>query len=107
MPGGDRIPIARNGFEAEAGRAVTLGIRPEHLILAEAGDGIAHLTVDLVEQLGADTLVHGHFGDDRTDLTTRLHGVWTLSQGEALPLAVEPESLHFFDPESGARLRGA
>ena len=107
LPVGDRIPIAENGFEAEGGRAVTLGIRPEDLVRVEDGDGIAQLTVDLVEHLGADTLVHGHFGNDRTVLTTRLQGVWRLGQGEALRLAVRPERLHLFDAESGRRLHGA
>ena len=56
------------------------------------------------EQLGADTLVHGRFGADRTDLTVRLSGIRHLKHGEALPLQVSPRHLHLFDPESGARL---
>lgn len=46
-----------------AGREVTLGIRPEHL--APSTDGRPHMTVtvELVETLGADTLVHGNIGE--------------------------------------------
>ncbi|MDP6707884.1 MAG: sn-glycerol-3-phosphate import ATP-binding protein UgpC [Alphaproteobacteria bacterium] len=106
LPSGDRIAVQASGLAGEAGRAVTLGIRPEHLVDSGEGDGVAHLTVDLVEQLGADTLVHGHFGDDRTDLTTRLHGIRTFEQGQNLPLAVAAKHLHLFDPESGSRLEG-
>src|SRR5512143_2563038 len=43
---------------AEAGRAVTVGIRPEHVIPGSESDGLFSATVELVEHLGADTLVH-------------------------------------------------
>jgi sn-glycerol 3-phosphate transport system ATP-binding protein len=106
LPGGDRLGLAAGQGAQAAGTAVTLGIRPEHLELAESGNGLAHLNVEVIEQLGADTLIHGHFGDDRTDLTLRLQGTVGLSPGEVLPLRVTPEHLHLFDPETGARLSG-
>ncbi len=58
----------------------------------------------MVEQLGADTLIHGHFGSDRTDLRVRLRGTVNLKPDEVLPLRVGPEHLHLFDPAGGARL---
>ena len=106
LPGGDRLALADGALAGQAGRQVTLGIRPEHLEAAD-GEANAQLTVELVEQLGADTLVHGHFGSDRTDLTARLPGVKHLGAGEILPLSVMPEHLHLFDAETGARLDGA
>ena len=95
-----------------AGRAVTLGIRPEHLELVGDGNGngngngLAHLSAQVIEQLGADTVIHGHFGNDRADLTVRLQGTVRLAPGEMLALYVAPEHLHLFDPETGARLGG-
>ena len=65
------------------------------------------LVGQVVEQLGADTLIHGHLGSDRTDLTVRLSGTAVLAPDEVLPLHVAPEHLHLFDPESGGRLDGA
>jgi sn-glycerol 3-phosphate transport system ATP-binding protein len=106
LPGGDSLPLASGGMPSEAGRAVTLGIRPEHLEMAGEGNGIAHLNIDVVEQLGADTLVHGHFGSDRTDLTVRLLGIQSFGPGETLPFTVDPEHLHLFDAESGKRIGG-
>src|SRR4051812_46928732 len=44
--------------KAETGRAVTVGIRPEHLHPTGEADGSVSGTVEMVEQLGADTLVH-------------------------------------------------
>jgi len=107
LPGGDRLPLAGNGFAGEGGRRITLGIRPEHLEDAATATPTCHLAVDLVEQLGADTLVHGHFGDDRSELTARLRGIRTLPRGETLRLAVAAEHLHLFDRENGRRLDGA
>ncbi len=106
LPGGDCLALANGALAGQGGRQVTLGIRPEHLEAADEGAGVAHLTVEVVEQLGADTLVHGHFGSDRTDLTVRLPGVSGLKAGEVLPIAVAPTHLHLFDPDSGARLDG-
>ena len=102
LPGGERLAFTGPSANIEAGRPVTLGLRPEHL--QQAADGVAHLHVDVVEHLGADTIVHGHFGTSRTDLTVRLPGVRHLQSGESLALTVEPAHVHLFDAESGARL---
>ncbi len=106
LPGGDSFALPAGRFAGQGGREVMLGIRPEHLELAGAGDGVAHLAVSVTEQLGADTLIHGHLGSDRTDLTVRVQGTMNPREGEVLPLHVAPEHLHLFDPASGARLGG-
>ena len=62
------------------------------------------LAMDVVEQLGADTIVHGHFGTSSTDLTVRLPGVRHLQPGEVLPLSVKSDHVHLFDAENGVRL---
>jgi sn-glycerol 3-phosphate transport system ATP-binding protein len=106
LPGGESLPLADGGLSSQAGRSVTLGIRPEHLDMAGSEAGVAHLTVDLVEQLGADTLVHGHFGGERSDLTVRLSGIQSMTSGELLAFNVAPGHLHLFDQDSGVRLDG-
>ena len=107
LPGGDSLALGDGALRAPASAAVTLGIRPEHVSLAEGRDAAVRLTVDVVEQLGADTLVHGHFGADRTDLTVRLGGTQRLAAGAVLSVCVAPERLHMFDPGTGRRLEGA
>lgn len=89
---------------AWASRAVTLGIRPEHFQLAEPSCATVHLHVDLVEELGADTLVHGHLGSVATPLIVRLPGISKVYAGETLPLSVAPQYLHLFDPANERRL---
>src|SRR5215212_6296030 len=42
------------------GRALLFGIRPEHLEPCAESEALLQLEVDLIEPLGADTLVYGH-----------------------------------------------
>ncbi|MEQ8584524.1 MAG: sn-glycerol-3-phosphate import ATP-binding protein UgpC [Thalassobaculaceae bacterium] len=85
-----------------AGRPVTVGVRPEHLTPAAGGTGMT-LRLDLVEQLGADTLLHGHLdGDGRRLVTVRLAGHFAPGQ-DAVQVAAT-DAVHLFDPESGKRV---
>lgn len=102
LPSGDELPV--HCPAAWASRAVILGIRPEHFQLAEPGLAAVHFQVDLVEELGADTLVHGHLGSIPTPLTVRLPGINKVRAGEILPLTVTPQHLHLFDPATEQRL---
>jgi sn-glycerol 3-phosphate transport system ATP-binding protein len=104
LPGGERLPLPDGTASSLRGRLLTLGIRPEHLEVAEEARGVAHLRVDVVEQLGADTLVHGHFGTNRINLTVRLPGVKHYKAGDVLPLSVEARHLHLFDADTGQRV---
>ncbi|MBW6396306.1 sn-glycerol-3-phosphate ABC transporter ATP-binding protein UgpC [Roseomonas sp. HJA6] len=85
---------ARPGGE---GRAVILGIRPEHLMPDAAGLAV---TIDLAEPLGSETVVHGRLRDG-TALTARLPG--GIPQ-EPLILAPDLAALHVFDAADGKRL---
>jgi sn-glycerol 3-phosphate transport system ATP-binding protein len=86
----------------EAGRAVTVGLRPEHLEMAN--DGPLPLTVELLERLGADTIVHGRLGGDGVILTARAAGTINPPLGEVLRFAARPEHIHLFDQATGARI---
>ncbi len=97
---GDLV-LAPDGRTGEPGRNVTIGMRPENLELA--GDGPILLKTELLERLGADTIVHGRLGDG-TALTARTPGALALRLGETVRLAIAPEHIHLFDAESGQRL---
>ena len=88
------------------GHAVLVGLRPEHLELAE--DGALPLTVELLERLGADTIVHGKLGGPTDNgsivVTARAPGTINPPLGETLRFAVRPEHVHLFDAETGKRL---
>ncbi len=74
---------------------VRLGIRPEHLLPADSG---LPLEVDLVEPLGAETLMHGTLAG--APVTLRL------AAGAAVPakVALPPEHVHLYDVRTGRRL---
>jgi len=58
--------IAINGSsEAQAGRDVIVGIRPEHVTLSQEGpSSTLPITLDLVEPLGSEALLHARHGED-------------------------------------------
>ncbi len=101
--GGGRLPLD-SAVPPLGNREVKLGIRPEHCLVAHDGQGTLALKVDVVEALGADTLVHGQLVDAGHDLTVRLPGSMAVAEGDVLRLAVSGADLHLFDPASGQRL---
>jgi sn-glycerol 3-phosphate transport system ATP-binding protein len=107
--GGGRIVLADGGAvghaggTAAAGRGVTVGIRPEHLEPCGEAEAMFAATVELVEHLGADTLVHLAHGADL--LTARLpHGA-NPGVGSTMFLTAAPGKVYLFDAETGARIR--
>ena len=84
---------------AEGSGAVTVGIRPEDVVLAADGGLLFH--VDLVEELGAHRLLHGRLGDQE----------FTIHVGkdiEAIPgevrVALKADAINLFHPETGKAL---
>jgi sn-glycerol 3-phosphate transport system ATP-binding protein len=86
----------------EPGRPVTVGIRPEHL----APGGGFDIEVELVELLGADTLVYGRLSDGNA-LVIRLPGTQVPKAGDRMPIDAETGAWHLFDTETGKRLGAA
>ncbi len=99
---GVRVPLPGE-LRAGAPDNVTVGIRPEHLVTG-AGDGpVFRFTVETVEALGADSLVHGRF--DSGLLVVRVDGHVTPAPGSTVSVAAMPGKTYFFDTASGKRLR--
>ena len=90
---------------APAGTPVALGIRPEHLL--PAADGPLEFTIEMAEPLGADTLLHGHFGEARELVTVRQGGHVLAKPGEKRRFRADPAHLHLFDSQTGKRLGDA
>ncbi|MEM1288660.1 MAG: sn-glycerol-3-phosphate ABC transporter ATP-binding protein UgpC [Pseudomonadota bacterium] len=78
---------------------IQVGIRPEHLNLAE--DGLP-ARVRVVEPTGSETHVVLQFSEQ--EITTILRDRTSLKPGDTVKLGLAPEHLHYFDPETGARL---
>jgi sn-glycerol 3-phosphate transport system ATP-binding protein len=86
------------------GRKVLFGIRPEHLEPCTESDANLVVEVDLIEPLGADTLVYGRLGGNSgARVAARLHSSVAARTGR-LPLRYQAAHAHCFDAESGARI---
>jgi sn-glycerol 3-phosphate transport system ATP-binding protein len=86
---------------ALAGRAVTLGLRPEAL-LPDVG-GCWTLTLNLLESLGGEMLLHASLGTQSCVLRVAT-SVASWREGETLRVSVPGTALHLFDAASGQRL---
>lgn len=84
---------------------VVLGIRPEHLRLASEGPVTGDhtsvdATVDLVEPLGGEALVHVRSGTH--ELTARTRARELPDVGDRIQLVADGRRVHLFDAGSGA-----
>ncbi|WFU44244.1 sn-glycerol-3-phosphate ABC transporter ATP-binding protein UgpC [Bradyrhizobium sp. CB82] len=93
-------PIKVTTGSLTAGASATLGVRPEHIALADGAADLT-LTIDLVEQLGGDTYFYGS-APGLPQITVRQNGQALLGRGETLPVRFEPTHLHLFDAEGAA-----
>ncbi len=107
--GGSRFTLLAGGTlvsavgGAAAGRAVTVGIRPEHLRAVEANAATLSGPVEMVEQLGADTLIH--VGHGAETIVARMPHEIRHAVGATMHLTADPVRLFLFDTETGARIR--
>ncbi len=87
----------------QAGTKMTLGVRPEHLVLGENGPcRIDGLSVDMVEPMGADSLVW--LGDGSLALGARLTGEQSFERGTTISVTLPVEQLSLFSTDDGNRL---
>ena len=129
LPVGEELLAARPALAGLAGRRVILGIRPEHLedaAVAGAGQGQRlRGTTELTEALGSEIMVHFSIEarpavtdevrelaedagagtpaatEDHATLVGRFNARSRVRPGEAIEVAVDTRSLHFFDAETG------
>ncbi|RUT34792.1 sn-glycerol-3-phosphate ABC transporter ATP-binding protein UgpC [Arsenicitalea aurantiaca] len=95
---GTAIPFS-GGEGLAKDQRVSVGIRPEHLMLAPGG---APSKITLVEPTGPETLLTLEVGHAAVTMVSRERRRFT--EGEIITIAPEPDRLHLFDPETGMRL---
>jgi multiple sugar transport system ATP-binding protein len=86
---GDRVPP--DGF---------VGVRPESVTVRPSGGGVLQGRVELVEALGADTLIYVDVAG--TQLISRQAERTTVHARDPVGLDLDPSALHFFDAQGRA-----
>jgi multiple sugar transport system ATP-binding protein len=123
------LPTAITSAAAESGLSeLVLGIRPEHLHLTSAASGpattpangaatatgpvqatgLGALTgeVILVEELGADALLHVRLPEGGDPVIARAEGRKSPAPGQQVTLTAQTDDVFAFHPQTGARLAG-
>jgi multiple sugar transport system ATP-binding protein len=101
---------------------LVIGIRPEHMHLtdaagtaagsggAQAGSGSNNAVLSgevlLVEELGADALLHVRLAEEGGTVVARTEGRKSPAPGQRVTLRVQPDDIFAFHPATGARLAG-
>jgi multiple sugar transport system ATP-binding protein len=98
--GGSLWPLP-DGAANQNGRPAVYGVRPEHLQLSTIDAGV-ELMVQVVEPTGSETQVHGKLGD--LGVMGAFRERVTARPGEPIAVTTDPDLVHLFDRETGARL---
>ncbi len=98
LPGSQVLAI---DFSLPPGHAVLVGIRPEHLKIASAGQSGFDVSIAAVESTGATTFVTTA---TTPEITFLLNERSSLEAGEKVRLTFEGKNIHVFDAESEQRL---
>jgi multiple sugar transport system ATP-binding protein len=100
------LPAAIRRAATEAGLSeLVIGIRPEHMHLAN-GSGELSGEVMLVEELGADALLHVRLAEGSAPVVARAEGRKPPAPGQRVTFHVQPDDVFAFHPATGARLAG-
>ncbi len=92
------LPFADGRRAGDDGRALSIGIRPEHVVLSPEG---LPFQIDLVEPLGSETVLIGRLNGSEPFSVKLTSG--TPAQEDVL-VTIPPAQIHIFDNESGLRL---
>jgi len=90
------------------GHEVTVGVRPEDLVVSSNGKGLP-VEIDVVEELGADGYLYGRANINGNDVnvTVRVDGRNHPNRGEKVFVEPVAKHIHVFDAQTGLRLSTA
>jgi len=81
---------------------ILIGIRPEHL--EEDKKGNIKIVIQMVEQLGSNSLLHGILEDTNIEIVASLSGHVTAKAGSIVSFSAKEPNIHVFNPETDKRL---
>ena len=89
LPATRELPVPTDG---------AIGVRPEHVALTGPGAGQVQGRVELVEALGAETLIYVSTAQG-AQIVARQSTRSALNAGDAVGLAIDPARVHLFDAQ--------
>lgn len=85
------------------GTLLTLGVRPEHMRIAEKpGELTFQGSIYVIEPVGEYTIVEVVSG--KKALSLKISGEISNNMGDEIPISFNPEKIYFFDQETGRNL---
>ncbi|MCM2394723.1 sn-glycerol-3-phosphate ABC transporter ATP-binding protein UgpC [Rhizobium sp. S95] len=85
--------------EADAGKKVSFGVRPEDISIVTGDDYLFEGTVSIVEQLGEVTLIYVDGPVEDEPITVKLQGTVAIAKGDRLRFAGDRTKLHLFNAD--------
>ena len=103
---GTLLVLPRDAGSARDGDRLTLGIRPEHLVIGgdDGGNGAhphARIVVNLTEPLGGELFIYGSLQSGEP-VTIKQAGQIFIKAGAEIAVSIDPALCHLFDGEGRA-----
>ena len=98
--GSSKINIPRTSASSSEGDEVQLGIRPEHLLVNQEGDGSWESKVFVVEKLGSGTFLY--LEKEGEPLVVETEGDSNIKVGDTVKVGFEASRCHLFDSSKNA-----
>ena len=100
LMGSSKINIPRTSASSSEGDKVQLGIRPEHLLVNQEGDGSWESKVFVVEKLGSGTFLY--LEKEGEPLVVETEGDSNIKVGDTVKVGFEASRCHLFDSSKNA-----
>ena len=101
-------PALQTRMQLAQGQTIDLGIRPEHIELADLMDTQTNnqlvIEVNVVEPLGRETLIRGSLRESDILLNVQAPSDWRGRPGDRLSVQLDLDQLFIFDPNTGNTL---
>jgi ABC-type sugar transport system ATPase subunit len=101
LQGGEIELLLREDSITQTGDEVTMGLRPEHLMLGGGGLAILDVSVDYVENLGGTSQLYTRTAGGHT-LVAQIPGRLKIEMGDTLRLSVDARHIYLFNAEGHA-----
>lgn len=103
--GTETATVSSDVNASATGSTVTIGVRPEDLVISKSNKGIT-MEVLVVEELGADGYLYGEAtsAGEKMDIVVRVDGRDHPMAGDTVSISPKPGHIHVFDVNTGLRL---